>query len=79
MITKVSRGFIELRVGSKSLTILGEGLLQMKGQPDYVIYEDSIESWDGPEKEPIDAGTRQVILDDLVKEMREQGMKVEIE
>jgi len=79
MITKISRGFVEMRVGDRSVTIFGEGLLPMAGQPDYVIYKNSIEYWDGPEKDPIDAATRQSILDDLVKEMRERGMKVAVE
>jgi hypothetical protein len=79
MITKISRGFVEAQVGNKTVTILGEGLLRMEGQLDYVIYKDSIECWDGPAKEPIDSVTREAILADVLVEMQERGMTVEVE
>jgi len=79
MITRISRSFIEAQVGHKAVTILGEGLLRMEGQPDYVVYESSIKYWDGPEKEPIDAAAREVILADVVAEMQRRGMVVAVE
>ena len=79
MITKISRGSIEVQVGDRTVTILGEGLLRTKGLPDFVLYQDSIEYWEGPEKEPIDPVTRKAILAAVLEEMQQRGMRVAVE
>ena len=79
MITKMSPGYLRVQMGERTVTIEGEGLVRMEGQPDYVIYKDSIRQWDSPHVEPIDEVTKQQILHDVVLELEEQGVKVAVE
>ena len=79
MITKMSQGYVRVQVGERAVTIEGEGLVHMEGQPDYVIYKDSIRQWDPPDSKPIDETMKQQILCGVVSELEQQGVKVAVE
>jgi hypothetical protein len=80
MIIDITRGHVVFEFAGKRLTIQGEAYLPGHGSPDFVIYRNSIRRWDPPDHEHlIDTETREDILQALAREMRDSGMKVEIE
>ena len=79
-ITEITRGHIRLKVGDKSATLYGEALLPGYGSPDFVIYSNSMESWDPPNHdELISQSEKAELLSVVESELSERGYKVEIE
>lgn len=80
MIRSVARGHVVFEFGGKTATIPGEALLPGHGSPDFVIYGDLFTSWDPPDDGvQISAKERELVLEALEREMRNEGYRVEIE
>jgi hypothetical protein len=60
----IACGHIVLKFEEKTLTIYGEELLREHGLPDFVVYSNSIESWDFPDnKEKISEKIKDKLFD----------------
>ena len=81
MILEISRGRVRAQIGVKTATVEGEGYLKGHGSPDFVLYRNSIRTWDPPhDPDVIDDATRESILSTIKAEMQsEKGMTVEVE
>jgi hypothetical protein len=81
MITEITRGHMRLRFGDRTVRINGEMLVPARpGDPDFVVYRNSIQSWDPPfDKETIQDETRAKILQQLQLEWEKRGGVLEIE
>lgn len=80
MIIEITRGHICLKVDNKTIRIAGEGLLSKKGQPNYIVYLNSIKKWDPPfDNEIIDEKTKEKIIEKIKVETKEKGLIVEFE
>jgi hypothetical protein len=79
MITAISRGFIRLKMGDRSVTIGGEGHLPGPGSGGFVIYAKGIRRWDPPhEGVAISATEKEQILQTLETCAAERGMELDI-
>lgn len=81
MILSVTKGSVQMKIGERTLTIGGEALLPMPGEPDYVVSLYDITCWDPPfESIEISTEEKKKILNIFVDEMlKERKMVVEIE
>ncbi len=80
MIIEITRGHIRLEIDQKTVTVQGEALLARYGELDFVLYSSSIGCWDAPyASEVIDATMKRRILDEVVADFQNRGMRVEIE
>ncbi len=80
MIIEITRGHIKLAIDQKTVTVEGEALLASYGGLDFVVYSDSIHHWDSPNaNEAIDVAMKLRIIEEVVADFQNRGMKVEIE
>jgi Immunity protein 74 len=79
-ILHVTPSHIQVKVGSRTITIECETFARGYGSPDFVIISSSIRRWDKPhDSKTIDAATKQEILSLLKAEMMKRNWSVEIE
>jgi len=79
-IAGMSRGQILVRVGNRSLTIPGEGHLDVPGSPGWLIQAAAIGGWDPPhENEPLDVAEKKEILAAVLRELDAQGTRYTVE
>lgn len=70
-VESVTPGHIVLRVRDRRIKVYGEALIRIPGQPDYVIFRNSITNWVSPTNEPVspsDAAEIEMILKDWAKQ-----------
>ncbi len=80
MIIEITRSYIRMQVGDKTVTIEGEAYIPGHGSPDFVVYESSIRKWDPPnEKIEIDKSSKKKILKLLKSEMKRKNISFEVE
>ena len=80
MIIEITRSYIRMQVGDRTVTIEGEAYIPGHGSPDFVVYENSIRKWDPPnEKIEIDEISKKKILNLLKNEMKRKKMSLEVE
>jgi len=79
MILEITRGHIRMEIEGKKITILGEAYFRGSGSPDFVVYSNSIRNWDAPDSGYIDKYTKEKIIRELYKSMKEKNMTIEIE
>lgn len=80
MIIEITRSYIKMQVGDRTVTIEGEAHIPGHGSPDFVVYENSIRKWDPPnEKIEIDEISKKKILKLLKSEMKRKNMSFEVE
>jgi hypothetical protein len=79
-ITNMTPGHIDFQFGERSITIQGEAMNSSSGGVDYVIYGFSIDRWNAPnDAQALTAAERQLVLDSVLRELREKGTVVEVE
>jgi len=80
MIIEITRSYIRIRIGDRTVTLEGEAYMRGHGSPDFVVYENAIHHWDPPNDNiGIDENTKKEILEILKKEMAERNMTLEVE
>lgn len=71
---------ITIRSGEKTATIAGEALTRMPGQPDFIVYANSLRSWHaGAESTEISPSERTQLIEEVVKQLLDRGWKIEVE
>jgi hypothetical protein len=79
-IIRITKGTIKLQVGDRAVTVDGEAYARGYGNPDFVVYADSIRNWDQPnDRVAIDEKEKKEILDLIKSEMHKRNMTVEVE
>ena len=79
-IIEMTPSHIRLRFEDKSVTIEGEAYARGYGNPDFVVYKNSIQRWDPPfDGVLIDEDTKDKILAELTAEMSKEKITIEIE
>jgi hypothetical protein len=80
MILDITRGHIRVSLAGKTASVGGEGYARGHGNPDFVIYRNTILAWDPPnQSEWIDEATKDLILADIIAGLVDRGMTVEVE
>ena len=80
MITEITRSYIRLKLGDKTITVEGEAYAPGYGSPDFVAYTNSIQKWDAPDDSiVIDDETRELIIKFLTDEISKRQMTIEFE
>lgn len=76
----VSRGHLILDSNNKRVTIYGEAFLRGHGSPDFVLYSNGLDRWDGPhDKEKISQKNKDEIFEFWKLEFSNRNMTLEIE
>lgn len=71
---------IVIRSGARTAIISGEALTKTPGQPDFVIYAGSLKAWHGPAGvEEILQDERDLVVADVVSQLRGRGWNIEVE
>lgn len=79
-LAEIARGHLRVKDGAKSVTVYGEALLRGYGSPDFVLYQNSIESWDAPDnKENVTSEEKERLINFLKEEFSKRKMFLEIE
>jgi hypothetical protein len=81
VVTQVSRGDVRLTDGTRTIRVLGEGLLPpTPHDPSFVVYLNSFEVKDaGGAVVPMDDGTRQEALEAIKDHFAKRGSVVDFE
>lgn len=80
MIKNMSCGSIVVEFQGRQATIEGEALMPAPGLPSYIIYANSLTSWDAPNDAiPMSGTERLTILAGVQEELRRRGTPFEIE
>jgi hypothetical protein len=71
---------ITIRSGKKTATIFGEALTRTPGQPDFIIYANSLKIWSS-EKGSIEILQEEhdTIITKVVSELRSRGWAIDVE
>jgi Immunity protein 74 len=73
----VKRSRLHLVVDGRPVTVEGEGLVPMAGQPDFVVFSAMMTAWD--DGGPISAEDKRRILDQIQHEAAAQGIRIEVD
>ena len=74
---QVTRSTLKLPFRGRDVTVQGEAYLPGYGSPDFVVYRDTIRSWDdGTVMSPTD---KEELLRHIAKEAEKEGLRIEIE
>jgi len=80
MIVEITRSYVRISVGEKTVKVEGEAYAPGYGSPNFVAYANSIRKWDPPDDAvEIDNETKAEILRLLRAGMDERNMTIEIE
>lgn len=74
---RLTRSKVHLDVDGRGVTIDGEMLVPMEGQPDFVVFSGMMKNWD--DGDPISADDKQRILDQIRGEAEAQGVRIAID
>jgi len=74
---KLTRSTLQLEVDGRGVTIAGEAYLPGHGSPDFLVYADTIRSWD--DGTPVSADERFKIIRTVTQEAEREGLNVVIE
>lgn len=74
---ELTRSSLRIRVKGRSVTVGGEAYLPGYGSPDFVVYENTIETWD--DGQAVSPEEKEEILRCIAQEAERQGIRVEIE
>ena len=76
---EIARGHLRLKDGAKSVTVYGEALLREYGSPDFVLYQNSIQTWDAPnDQENVTSVEKEQLIQFLKEEFSRRKMFLEI-
>lgn len=79
-LTEISRGHLRVEDGDKSITLYGEAYLRGYGSRDFVLYENSIHTWDTPNGQDVVNGIEKAkLIHFLLEEFSRRQMALEIE
>jgi hypothetical protein len=79
-ITQITRSAIHIDCDEKSLTLMGEALQRVPGEPDFIIYSNTLQYWDPPfSNVRIDDETKRALLDEVTKILAERNIACRIE
>lgn len=71
---------ILIRSGRKTATIYGEALAKLPGQPDFIIFLNSLKHWcEGENILEISLVERNKIVCEVVDQLSKRGWKIEVE
>lgn len=74
---RLTRSTLHLEVGGRAVTLQGEALLPGKGNPEFIVYANTLERWDdGQMVTPLE---RRRILRAIEDEAALAGRRIEIE
>ncbi|MDN4038735.1 Imm74 family immunity protein [Massilia sp. YIM B02443] len=77
---EISRGYLRVQNGAKSITVYGEALLRGYGPSDFVLYQNSIEKWDVSDiQEDVTPAEKKQLIQFLKEEFARKKMILEIE
>jgi hypothetical protein len=80
MIKRMTRSEIVFELDGRTATIQGEALVPEPGQPSFVIYADSLKSWDAESRGlPMTAIERRQVLQGTMDALRARGTPFEVE
>jgi hypothetical protein len=80
MIKRMTRSEIVFELDGRTATIQGEALVPEPGQPSFIIYADSLKSWDeGSRDRQMTAEDRRRVLHGAMEALRDRGTPFEIE
>jgi hypothetical protein len=78
-VESITPGHIVLRVGDRRIKLYGEALVRIPGQPDYVIFRNSITNWLSPTNEPVSPSDARLIEDLLRQWAKQQNISLDFE
>jgi hypothetical protein len=80
MLLEVTRGHIKVKIGEKTATLQGEMFFPGDNKIGFVLYTNSIKSWDSPNHgQPISPADSQAIIADIQDDFTKGGHILEIE
>lgn len=69
-----------IRCGSKTATISGEALVRLPGQPDFIIYANSLKAWQhNINSVKILSKERDEVIKEVVRQLEIRGWRIEVE
>lgn len=80
MVIEVTRGHIKVKIGERTATLQGEMFFPGNDKVGFVLYTNSIKSWDSPNQdESITPAEGQTIIADIQNDFARGGHTLEIE
>ena len=74
---KLSRSRLQIVVDGRPVTVPGEMLVPMEGQPDFVVFSGMLKAWD--DGTPISAEEKRRILEEVLGDAAVRGLRIAID